>query len=134
MLRSEDSLEYEESYLDGWHFTFNQPEFVHTSQMLDLIELVEHRCLLRTIFPQELGIHEVRVVIGKENKAEVVHNCSVVITRYGLPEEASGIIGVVGPTRMPYAYTISTVSYLSSVLGKIVAELYGSETTPLKIN
>jgi len=76
----------------------------------------------------------VRVVIGKENRAEAIHNCSVVISRYGLPEEAAGIIGVVGPTRMPYAHTISTVSYLSSVLGKMVAELYGRETNTVDTN
>jgi heat-inducible transcriptional repressor len=134
ILRSEDAPEYEEPYLDGWHFTLHQPEFAHTSRMLDLMELAEHRSLLRTIFPQELGIHEVRVVIGKENRAEAIHNCSVVISRYGLPEEAAGIIGVVGPTRMPYAHTISMVSYLSLVLSKMVAELYGRETPTVDAN
>lgn len=128
MMQAEDAPEYEETYLDGLHFTFNQPEFAHTNRMLDLMELVEHRSLLKAIFPQRLGIHEVQVVVGKENKAEAIHNCSVVITRYGLPEEASGIIGMVGPTRMPYVHTISIVSYLSSVLDKLVAELFGKET------
>ncbi len=134
IIQAEDAPEYEEPYLDGWHFTLNQPEFAHTSRMLDLMELVEHRSLLRTIFPQELGIHEVRVVIGRENRAEAIHNCSVVISRYGLPEEAAGIIGVVGPTRMPYAHTISMVSYLSLVLSKMVAELYGRETPTVDAN
>ncbi|GAI72525.1 unnamed protein product, partial [marine sediment metagenome] len=32
------------------------------------------------------------------------------------------------PTRMPYARAISTVDYLSSVLSRLVAELYGRET------
>jgi len=134
ILRSEDAPEYEEPYLDGWHFTLHQPEFAYTSRMLNLMELVEHRSLLRTIFPQELGVHEVRVIIGKENRAEAIHNCSVVISRYGLPEEAAGIIGVVGPTRMPYAHTISMVSYLSLVLSKMVAELYGRETPTVDAN
>ncbi|HCP60039.1 MAG TPA: HrcA family transcriptional regulator, partial [Dehalococcoidia bacterium] len=31
---------------------------------------------------------------------------------------------VVGPTRMPYARTISAINYLSSVLSGLVAELY----------
>ncbi len=128
IMQAEDAPEYEEPYLDGWHFILNQPEFSRTNRMLDLMDLVEHRSLLKAIFPQELGIYEMRVVIGKENSAEAVHNCSVVISRYGLPGEAAGIIGVVGPTRMPYMRTISTVSYLSSILGKLVAELYGGET------
>jgi len=49
----------------------------------------------------------------------------VVIGQYGLSEEAVGTIGVVGPTRMPYALTISTISYLSSMLSGLVTELYG---------
>jgi len=128
IMQAEDTPEYEEPYLDGWHFTLNQPEFAYTNRMLDLMDLVERRSLLKAIFPQELGIYEMRVIIGRENRAEAVHNCSVVISRYGLPGEAVGIIGVVGPTRMPYARTISTVNYLSLVLGKLVAELYGRET------
>ena len=127
IMQAEDMPEYEEPYLDGWHFILNQPEFMHTNQLLDLIELVEHRSLLKAISPQGLDIYEVRVVIGEENNAEAIRNCSVVMSRYGLPEEAAGVIGVVGPTRMPYGRTISTVYYLSSILGKLVAELYGRE-------
>jgi heat-inducible transcriptional repressor len=70
----------------------------------------------------------VEVVIGKENEAEAFHNYSVVISKYGFPEEAVGTVGVVGPTRMPYAHTISTVGFLSSVLSGLVAGLYGRET------
>jgi len=128
IMQAEDASDYEEPYFDGFHFILNQPEFSHTSRLLDLMALIEHRSLLKAIFPQELGIYEVQVIIGRENSTEAIHNCSVVISRYGLLEEAAGIIGVIGPTRMPYGRTISTVSYLSSVLGKLVAELYGKET------
>jgi len=96
--------------------------------MLSLMELVEHRNLLRSIIPSGLTNRGVQVVIGKENKAEVIHDYSVVISQYGLPQEAVGTIGVVGPTRMPYARAISTVDYLSVVLSQLVAELYGRET------
>ncbi len=128
MMQAEDELEYEEPYLDGLHFILNQPEFAHSQRMLELMELVEHRSLLKIIVPQGLANREVRVVIGKENKAEVIHDYSVVICRYGLPEEAEGTIGVVGPTRMPYARAVAAVDYLSSVLSKLVAELYERET------
>ena len=128
IMQAEDASDYEEPYFDGFHFILNQPEFSRTSRLLDLMDLIEHRSLLKAIFPQELGIYEVQVIIGRENSTEAIHNCSVVISRYGLLEEAAGIIGVIGPTRMPYGRTISTVSYLSSVLGKLVAELYGKET------
>ena len=75
--------------------------------------------------PAKLESRGVQVIIGKENDAEAVQDYSIVISQYGLPEEAMGTIGVVGPTRIPYARTISAVSYLSMVLSQLVAELYG---------
>jgi len=127
MMQAEDEQKPEEPYLDGLHFMLNQPEFAHKQRILSLIELVDHRNLLSIIAPEAVTHRGVQVIIGKENKAEVIQNCSVVISRYGLPKEAAGTIGVIGPTRMPYARAISSVSYLSSVLSELVAELYGRE-------
>ena len=128
IMQAEDEQEYEEPYLNGWHFMLNQPEFTRSRRMLALMELVEHRNLLSTIVPHQLPSQGVQVIIGKENKAEAIHDFSVVISQYGLPQEAVGTIGVIGPTRMPYARAISTISYLSSVLSRLVAELYARET------
>ena len=128
IMQTEDEQEYEEPYFNGWHLMLNQPEFVRSRRMLALMELVEHRNLLSTIVPHQLPYPGVQVIIGKENKAEVIQDFSVVISQYGLPQEAIGTIGVIGPTRMPYARAISAISYLSSVLSRLVAELYARET------
>jgi len=128
IMQTEDEQEYEEPYLDGWHFMLSQPEFAHSQRMLGLMELVEQRDLLRIIVPAELAKEGVQVFIGKENKVEVIQDYSVVISRYGLSQEAIGTLGIVGPTRMPYARAISTVDYLASLLSHLVAELYGRET------
>ena len=128
MMQVEDEQEGEEPYLDGLHFMLNQPEFAHNQRAQPLMELVDHRNLLRIIAPQGLTTsYEVRVIIGKENEAEVIQDYSIVISRYGLPEEAAGTIGIIGPTRMPYARAISSITYLSSLLSGLMAELYGKE-------
>ena len=127
MMQAENEHEYEEPYINGLHFMLNQPEFVRTNRILALMELAEHRNLLKTITPHGPPSHGVQVVIGKENEAVVIHDYSVVISRYGLSEEAVGTISVVGPTRMPYAHTISTVDYLATVLNELMAELYGKQ-------
>jgi heat-inducible transcriptional repressor len=128
MMQVEDEREYEEPYLDGLHFMLEQPEFTRSYNMHGLMELVEQRNLLKTITPKGLESQEVQVIIGKENKNETFHNYSVVIGKYGIPDEAVGTIGVLGPTRMFYAHTISIIGYLSSVLSGLVAGLYGRET------
>ncbi len=127
MMQAEDGQEGEELYLNGLHFMLNQPEFAHSQRALPLMELVDHRNLLRIIAPQGLTSYGVRVIIGKENEAEAIQDYSIVISRYGLPKKAAGTIGIIGPTRMPYARAISSVSYLASLLGELVAELYGKE-------
>jgi len=128
IMQGEDKQEYQDPYLEGWHFVLTQPEFAHSDQSRSLMELVEGRGLLKLIVPVSLSQHGVHVIIGKENQYEAIQNCSVVICRYGLPEAATGTIAVVGPTRMPYTRTIPTVYYLSSVLTRLVAGLYGRRT------
>ena len=127
IMQAEDSKEYQEPYLEGWHFMLNQPEFAHSESMRVLMELVERRGLLKVIVPGKLSQHGVHVIIGKENHDEAIQNCSVVICHYGIPDQANGTIAVVGPTRMPYSRTIPTVYYLSSVLSQLVGGLYGRD-------
>jgi len=127
MIGTEDRRDYSEPYFDGLHFMLNQPEFINNPRVAAMVELVENRSVLKIVLPSGLGSMGVRVVIGKENQVAVAQDYSLVIGRYGLPEEVVGTIGVIGPTRMPYARAISTVSYLSRVLSQLMAELYGSE-------
>jgi heat-inducible transcriptional repressor len=127
IMKHEDSREYQEPYLEGWHFMLNQPEFTQSEQMSNLMELVESRGLLKVIVPPTLDKPGAHVIIGRENRDEAIQNCSVVICRYGLTDEATGTIAVVGPTRMHYRRTIPTVGYLSAVLSQLIAGLYGHE-------
>ena len=123
-----DAVSAGEIHRDGLSNVLNQPEFSQSDRMRTLMELVEQRSLLKVIIPEGLRRQAVHVIIGEENKAKAMQNCSVVISQYGLPDEASGTIGVVGPTRMPYSHTIPTVHYLSSILSELLAGLYGRET------
>jgi heat-inducible transcriptional repressor len=128
IMQTEDEQGYNQSYLEGLHFLLNQPEFAHNQRILAILELLEHRGMLNKILPEEPDSQEMRIIIGTENKAEVAQDCSLVISRYGLPHEASGTILVVGPTRMAYPRVISTVSFLAALLSGLVGELYGVNT------
>jgi heat-inducible transcriptional repressor len=128
LMEAEDRRENEETYMDGLHFTLNQPELARNHELSQtLTELIEKRDLARSIIPSGLKSGGVEVIIGKENDSRAVQEYSVVISQYGLPDEAAGTISVMGPTRMPYARTIATVGYLSMVLSGLVSRLYGRE-------
>ncbi len=127
IMKAEDEREGEDLYFTGLHFMLNQPEFAQNQRALPLMELVDHDALSKIIAPRGLKGYEVRVTIGEENKTQAVKDYSIVISRYGLPSEAGGVIGIIGPTRMPYARTISSVSYISSLLSELVKELYDED-------
>ena len=88
------------------------------------MELIEEGHLLRNIVPPEFTGRRVQVIIGRENRSKPIHEYSIILGRYGTPRQASGTIGVIGPTRMPYARAIATVSFLTSVLSRLVDDLY----------
>jgi len=125
IMQAEDARCGQELFLEGWHFLMNQPEFSHGQRLANLISLAEQKKLAELVRPVSPDEHGVKVIIGRENKDEAVQECSLVIGSYGLPDEALGSIAVVGPTRMEYERTIAVISYVSSLISLLVAELYG---------
>ena len=125
MMKAEDDKEYDKSYLDGLQFMLEQPEFSKGQQAQTLMEMVQQKKLGRVIDPEELGDKGVQVIIGKENKDEAFKGYSVVVSHYGLPDEAVGTLGVIGPTRMHYERAISFIGYLSLLMSRLIAERYG---------
>ncbi len=129
IMQAEDERGYEEPYLDGLHYLMNQPEFSSGGQRISgLVSLIEQRMLMDMIIPELISDYDVRVIIGKENKQEAIQDYSVVISRYGLIDEAVGTIAIIGPTRMPYARTICTIDYMASMMSRLVADLYRGRT------
>ncbi len=125
IMEAEEEEDYEEPYTDGLRHILSHPEFASSRVLAAIVELFEQRSLLRSLLPQVLTGEGVRIVIGREHKQELMHNCSMVMTRYGIPGEVGGAIGVMGPTRMEYSRAIPTVGFLSSVMSEMVEELYG---------
>ena len=100
------------------------PEFGNAGRALGLMELTENKDWLREMFSRTLVGGEVKVVIGEESHKEMLQDLSLIVSRYGIPDEVGGVIGVIGPTRMDYQRAIAAVRYLSEMLSNLVAESY----------
>lgn len=134
IMRAEDDDGREGTYLDGLHLVLQQPEFADSPRVQGMVQLTEHKDLPRMILPKSLAEHGVEVRIGRENEAELIQECSVVASRYGVPDEAVGSIAVIGPTRMPYTQTIAAIDYLAWLLGRLLGRLYGKEESSRPYN
>ncbi len=122
VITAEDKLEYGEPYLEGLRLLLSHPEFANSPRALKVLEVLEGEDWLRSIFCQEFRTGEVRVVIGEENSEPALQDLSLIASQYGVPDKASGIVGVIGPKRMDYARTISSLNCLSALLSDAAAE------------
>lgn len=124
IMAGEDERRYEEPYIEGLRQLLTQPEFAHAQNMLCLMEVLESKDIVRGLLPEMLVEGGVRVIIGAENREDAMKECSMVVTQYGVPGEVNGVLGVIGPRRMPYGRAISSVRYMGSLMSDLVAELY----------
>jgi len=114
-----------EVYRDGLTNVLAEPEFAEATQARRALRILEERPLLedllaRTVMADEVG--GVQVLIGGEGTWKELRDCSMVLARYGQPGRATGALGVLGPIRMPYGRTISTVRFVSGLLSDLIAD------------
>ena len=114
-----------EHSVDGLRLLLGQPEFAKTGRAKDVVEILEEKVLLRSILSEAPDQGGVGVFIGGENQAEPLRPFSVVVSQYGIPQEASGTIGVIGPTRMEYGSAIGGVRFLSSLMSELIMGVHG---------
>ena len=125
---------------DGLGNVLQQPEFSAQERASRLVELLRGRALLTALLPQLLvategaeDLERVQVIIGAENQWDALHDFGIVMAPYGIPSEVTGLVGVLGPTRMYYERTISSVRYVSHVLTDLITELYSARDPRLEM-
>ena len=122
-LMDQESVALGDVFRDGVREVLSQPEFARSERMLDIIDILEQRTLSTAIPIRQLGEDGISVVIGEENTNVSLRECSVVVARYGTEGGPSGVVAVLGPTRMRYSRTIPTVRYLAALLGEMMQQI-----------
>jgi len=125
IVQNEDVDDFPDPHLEGLRNVLSQPEFARSERMLDMLEALDERNIGKTIPQTEVRDDDVVVIIGSENRDDVMRECSLVIGRYGGGSDGpAGTIAVIGPTRLPYARAIATVRYVGSLMGQLLEKQY----------
>ncbi|PZR61085.1 MAG: heat-inducible transcription repressor HrcA [Chloroflexi bacterium] len=125
VLEDADSLTVEEVVTDGIVNVLEQPEFAEGSKLRTVLEVLRRSDFLEQLIPVVTRGGGVHVIIGRENSNDAMQEVSLIFAPYGAPDRALGLLGVVGPTRMPYPRAIPTVRYLSALLDELINAHYG---------
>lgn len=121
----EDNLA--EVYVDGASNILTKRDFADLERLRELLTTIGEKSRLLEIL-NECVVRdtehsgEVQVMIGSENRTPSLQNCTLISAPYRVGNgSAVGTLTVLGPTRIEYARMISIVSYIASVLEKMMS-------------
>jgi heat-inducible transcriptional repressor len=124
-LRQIDSPDQISIRSKGLHNIVGQPG-IKDDDVHAVLDLVQGGAFLNAILPQIQSVDRVQVFIGRDELPDQLQRFGVIVATYGIDDNVKGLIGVLGPTRMSYWRTISTVRYMSRLISDLVADLYPS--------
>jgi len=108
---------------DGVRNLLRQPEFGDVDVLQQVIAVVEEQRLLAAFIAAVDLDHGVQIVIGRENGVAELSRCSLVLTTYRAGQTRRGTIGVLGPTRMPYAQVAPRARFVAQRVGRALARI-----------
>jgi heat-inducible transcriptional repressor len=97
-----------------------QPEFQTGSQLKGLLELTERTDLLRSMLAARTGSQGLTITIGAEHSDPALAGFTIVTSEYAVAG-LRGVIGVIGPTRMPYERVITLVEGTSTLVSEFLS-------------
>ncbi len=98
------------------------PEFAERHQLQRVVATFDSWRHLDDIpvYTQQPGdVHVLIAGDGKEEWADFA-DMSLVLSSYGIPNRATGIVGVVGPVRMAYGYNMGAVRSMAALMSAFV--------------
>ena len=96
-----------------------QPEFSTGDGMRRLLALTETRAQLATLLRGRSESPGISITIGNEHGDPKLENFTIVTAEYRVGA-LNGVIGVIGPTRMPYDKVIALVRHTSLLVSDIL--------------
>ncbi len=117
-------------YRDGLAEVMAAPEFAEGDDVRRIVQVLERRSLLEQIVREmgsPLGTRDdaIRIVIAGDGRVPELRQISLVLSRYGVGDRATGVLGVVGPMRMAYDRSVGAVRFVAGLMSEIVEETYG---------
>jgi heat-inducible transcriptional repressor len=120
LLEEADRQAFEQIYYEGLSYILGQPEFAQSEKLRPIVEVLEHSQMLGAFLADALAGSDVQVIIGSEHRLEPLRSTATVLTRYGPGDEVHGVLGVVGPTRLPYWRAVPMVRFMAGLMNVLV--------------
>jgi len=115
------SIDDTDIYTSGTTNILKLPEFSDVQKAMELIDTFEEKAALKNLLNSVIASTEdgsIKIKIGEEIEVEEMKDCSIITTSYCIGGELVGAIGIIGPKRMDYLNTISSLKCLIEQMEK----------------
>ena len=115
-----ESLDNSEVFISGASKLLDFPEYSNVQKAKELLEFLDNKENLHRM-AASVDNADVKIIIGNENDAIELKDCSIVLSSYNIKGKGTGTIGFIGPTRMNYSKAVSTLKLLTGQIDKLTS-------------
>ena len=108
--------EQEAYVVSGENNLFASVDQSNYDQLRELFKAFEQKRSVLSMLDACLRAEDIQIFIGEESGQAVFNTYSVVTAPYSIDDKKVGVLGVIGPTRMPYRRVISAVGTTAQML------------------
>ena len=116
-------MEEDDFFKVGLSSLFEMPEFREFDRAFRLTSFFDEFESLFDQIEKEFFADDVKVFIGRENPVRDIQDETVMFAKYNLPNDLTGSLTLIGPTRMDYAKNIGLIKYATGELNKLSKEV-----------
>jgi heat-inducible transcriptional repressor len=111
-------------YISGAINILDHPDFSDLATVRRLLKAFEEKAALIDLLTRMAQERGVQILIGGENPVEEMQQCSVITSTYTYRDQVLGVLGVLGPRRMPYSDVIAVVGDTAQAVSKALSRVH----------
>lgn len=105
-----------EYVLAGETNLMNFAELSDIDTLRKLFDAFSRKRLILDLLDRSIHADGVQIFIGEESGYQIFDDCSVITAPYHVDDDTVGVLGVIGPTRMPYDRVVPIVDVTARLL------------------
>jgi len=106
-------------FSSGMANILDMPEFYDIDLTKSVLSMIDSFEMLNQLFSHAVGDDQIHVLLGDEVGYDYLEPCGFVFTQYDAGPKHQGVIGVIGPNRLPYPSVIPAVKYVGNLINQI---------------
>lgn len=95
------------------------PEFFDIDVTKAVLQLLDRHDALLGVFRQATTTNPVKVLLGEELDMHYLEPCGFVFTGFQAGRYGTGMVGIIGPSRLNYPYVVPVVRYFGSLISEV---------------